>query len=71
MVVLFRYNRLFHFVDILLKPVQRMQRNTLVLHVSIFGPRCGKICLWAYADSQGPDQPVHTCSLIRAVTVWR
>ena len=28
-----------------------------------------KMCLLAYADSEGPDQPVHPCSLIRALTV--
>ena len=25
--------------------------------------------LWAYADSEGPDQPAHSRSLIRAFTV--
>ena len=23
-------------------------------------------CLWAYVDSEGPEQPAHPCSLIRA-----
>ena len=28
-------------------------------------------CLWAYANSEGPDQPAHTRSLIRAFTARR
>ena len=28
-----------------------------------------KLCLGAYADSEGPDQPAHSRSLIRAFTV--
>ena len=31
-----------------------------------------KICLWAYEDSKGSDQPARTCSLIRAfLDQWR
>ena len=28
-----------------------------------------KMCLQAYADNEGPDQPVQACSLIRAFTI--
>ena len=28
-----------------------------------------KTCLWAYIDSEGPDQPVHPCILIRIFKV--
>ena len=35
----------------------------------LFGLCRTKMCLWAYADSEGPDQPAHSCSLIRAFTV--
>ena len=28
-----------------------------------------KAFLWAYADSEGPDQPAHQCSLIKAFAV--
>ena len=34
-----------------------------------YGPRHAKTCLWVYADSEGPDQPAHLRSLIRAFTV--
>ena len=27
------------------------------------------MCLWAYADSEGPDQPTHPRSLIRVLIV--
>ena len=27
--------------------------------LEIFGPHHAKMCLWAYADSEGPDQPAH------------
>ena len=30
-----------------------------------------KMCLWADADSEGPDQTAHLCSLIRAFTVCK
>ena len=35
-----------------------------------FGQRHMKMCLWAYVDSKGPDQPANLCSLIRAFTVY-
>ena len=28
-----------------------------------------KMCLWAYVDSEGPDKPVHPCSLIRGCSL--
>ena len=34
-----------------------------------FGPPSAKTCLRAYADSEGPDQPAHPRSLIRAFAV--
>ena len=34
-----------------------------------FRPRHAKKCLWAYADSEGPDQPAHVRSLIRVFPV--
>ena len=33
------------------------------------GSRYEKTCLVAYVDSEGPDQPAHSRSLIRAFTV--
>ena len=35
----------------------------------INGPRHAKICLRAYAASEGPDQPSHPCSLIKVFTI--
>ena len=35
----------------------------------VYGPQHVKTCLWAYADSEGPDQPAHSRSLIRTFTV--
>ena len=32
-------------------------------------PRLAKTCLRAYADNEGPDQPAHPRSLIRAFTI--
>ena len=34
-----------------------------------YGLRHAKICPWAYVDSEGPDQPAHLRSLIRALAV--
>ena len=43
-----------------------------MLHkAQIYGPHHAKMCLWAYADSEGPDQPAHLRRLIRAFAVHR
>ena len=36
---------------------------------TVRGPRIAKTCFWAYADSEGPDQPAPLHSLFRAFTV--
>ena len=36
---------------------------------STIGPHHTKPCLWAYADSEGPEQPAHPQSLVRTFTV--
>ena len=38
-------------------------------HPKLPGPRHAKMCLPAYLDSKGPDQPAQPHSLIRAFTV--
>ena len=50
----------------------KLQSNKIMGYFSqslSFVPCHVKMCLQAYADSDGPDQPVHSCSLIRALTV--
>ena len=42
---------------------EAMQNST------VYGPRTAKRCLQSYADCEGPDQTVHSHSLIRAFTV--
>ena len=43
--------------------------SVIVAFMFIIWPRPAKTCLWAYADSEGPYQPVQPRSLIRAFTV--
>ena len=38
---------------------------------NLYGPCHTKICLRAYADSDGPDKPAHPRSLIRVFTVCK
>ena len=35
----------------------------------LYGPRLEKTCLRGFANNKGPDQPVHTCSLISAFVI--
>ena len=47
------------------KPNSEVRRYFFALR----GLRHAKTCLWVYADSEGPDQPAHPRSLIRAFIV--
>ena len=58
------------------KPSKRKQKAMpkpvgckFLLLLTLFGWHHVKMYLRAYADNEGPDQPVHSRSLIRAFTV--
>ena len=41
--------------------LQKIVEDCYLTDIVYFVPSHVKKCLWAYADSQGPDQPVHSC----------
>ena len=47
----------------------QINSSTKTAAVTLSGPCYAKTCLWAYADSEGPDQPAHPRSLIRTFAV--